>query len=591
MLNALPVLTVAHSVTNAHIGLQANVKTITVLGGFALGVVAGISAFRGEELDIRPLSPDLVRLQLRAALTGFPLSSAVTGYLPNPAVIEAVADELAGHAFPLVVDPVCVAFGVRPLLDEAGVDALRRHLLPLADLVTPNVREAELLAGLPLRKESDIAPLGRALLDLGAKAVLITGWRDESRPAEITDWLIRPHQPPMPLPQPRVDARNTTGCGNALATAIASWMTGDWPLPILIAKAQAYLNLCLRNSLALGESGSVPDLAAPLRSTLGLLTHEPTKAEQLGIVGHSPALRHALQTAEALAPAQVPVLIRGETGTGKGLFAEYIHTLSGRPASRFVSVNCAAIPETLLESTLFGHRRGAFTGATHDLKGQFELADGGTLFLDEIAELSPSSQVKLLRVLETGLVQVLGEAAPHKVDVRIIAATNQNLADLMKRKAFREDLYYRLNVGTIHLPPLRERSEDIPALAQNCLDRVNAMLPTPRFFAADALDALQRYSWPGNVRELANIVECSARLSRHRMLDSDALRLPSDARPGPRLLPGISLEDHIASVRDACIVQAVERCRGNCSEAARQLGLTPQAVSRHMRLRRSRNPK
>lgn len=581
------VLTVTHTVSSGSVGIQADIKTITVLGGFGLGVATAVSAYSGGHLQTHPLDAELVRFQLRSVLADFPLSAAKTGRLLTPAIIAAVADELAGHNFPLVVDPVSATHQGERLLDDAGVDALRQRIVPLADIITPNAHEAGLLTGLPARNQSDIAAAGRRLLGLGARAALITGWKTDNEPERITDWLILPHQPPIPLSQPRVDTTSTVGCGNTLAMAVAAWMTENLPLPKVVAKAQAYLNLCLRNAHALGSAGCVPDLAAPLRDRLGLPGAEPTQAEQLGIVGHSPALRAALQTASGLAPSLVPVLIRGETGTGKGLFAEYIHTLSGRPAGKFVSVNCAAIPETLLESTLFGHRRGAFTGAVHDLKGQFELADGGTLFLDEIAELPPSSQVKLLHVLESGQVQVLGEATPRKVDVRIVAATNQDLAELMKRKAFREDLYYRLNVGIVRLPPLRERREDIPTLAQHCLDRVNKTLPTPRFFTAEALDALQGYDWPGNVRELANIIECSARLSPHRMLDREDLRLPDAASSRLRLQPGIRLEDYIAGVRDACIVQAVERCRGNCSEAARQLGLTPQAVSRHMRMRRS----
>jgi transcriptional regulator with GAF, ATPase, and Fis domain len=182
--------------------------------------------------------------------------------------------------------------------------------------------------------------------------------------------------------------------------------------------------------------------------------------QQLGIVGDHPRMRQALEYGAALAPSAVPILLLGETGTGKELFARCIHRLSGRPADRFVPINCAALPQELVESILFGHKRGAFTGAMSDQKGKFDIADRGTLFLDELAELPLSTQAKLLRVLQDGVIEPLGAPNAHHVDVRIIAATNRALQQAMRHRKFREDLYYRLNVGEIHVPPLRDRRSD-----------------------------------------------------------------------------------------------------------------------------------
>jgi len=183
---------------------------------------------------------------------------------------------------------------------------------------------------------------------------------------------------------------------------------------------------------------------------------------KLGIVGDHPAMQRALEVGAMLAPSNAPILIYGETGTGKELFARFIHRLSGKPQETFIAVNCAAIPEDLVESTLFGHKKGAFTGAITDQIGKFDAANGGTLFLDELGELPLPAQAKLLRVLQDGLVEPIGEVKPHKVDVRVIGATNRDLRKLVKQGKFREDLFYRLNVGEIKLPPLRERRSDIP---------------------------------------------------------------------------------------------------------------------------------
>ncbi len=309
-----------------------------------------------------------------------------------------------------------------------------------------------------------------------------------------------------------------------------------------------------------------------------------TAIRELGIVGDHPSMRRSLEIGATLAPSAVPILILGETGTGKELFARFIHWLSGRPGDRFVPLNCAAIPEDLVESILFGHKKGSFTGATIDQAGKFDVADGGTLFLDEVGELPLPTQGKLLRVLEDGLVEPLGEKKAHKVDVRIVAATNQNLGRAIRQGKFREDLYYRLNVGEIQLPPLRERKSDIPKIALHVLDRVNAGLRGPKRLSQGALSRLQSHSWPGNVRDLENVIERSVRLARNDVLEADDLLIsepvtyadPLAALPEPHR--GFSLEEYLASARKQLMLRALELSEGNHSEAARLLGISPQAV-------------
>jgi DNA-binding NtrC family response regulator len=314
-----------------------------------------------------------------------------------------------------------------------------------------------------------------------------------------------------------------------------------------------------------------------------------TVIRELGIVGEHPAIRQALEIGAVLASSSAPILILGETGTGKELFARFIHRLSGRRLDRFVPINCAAIPTDLVESVLFGHKKGSFTGATSDQIGKFDLADGGTLFLDELAELPMPSQAKLLRILQDGLVEPLGEKKAHKVNVRVIAATNQDLRKAIQRGRFREDLFYRLNVGEIRLPALRERRSDISKTALHVLDRVNATLRRPKRLSPGALARLQNYAWPGNVRDLENVLERSARLARQDLLDADDLMIsepmtssdPLAVLPEPRA--GFSLDEYLTSARKQLILHALEIAKGNQSEAARLLGLTPQAVHKFLR--------
>jgi transcriptional regulator with PAS, ATPase and Fis domain len=313
-----------------------------------------------------------------------------------------------------------------------------------------------------------------------------------------------------------------------------------------------------------------------------------TTISRLGIVGDHPRMVAALEAGAMLAQSNAPVLILGETGTGKELIARFIHHLSGRAKDSFVPLNCAAIPKELAESLLFGHKKGAFTGATSNQDGKFVQADGGTLFLDELGELPIAAQTKLLRVLQDGIVEPLGAKAPRKVNVRIIAATNQNLKKAIKRGQFREDLYYRLNVGEIMLPPLRERKNDIPKIALHVLDRVNGGLKKPKRLSQKALARLQRHDWPGNVRDLQNAIERSVLMARKDVLDADDLLIsePADEGDPLSLLPephdGFSLEEFLSGARKQLMLRALEMAGNNQSEAARLLGVSPQAVHKFL---------
>jgi len=317
---------------------------------------------------------------------------------------------------------------------------------------------------------------------------------------------------------------------------------------------------------------------------------DPTEAiRALGIVGDHPRMRRALEYATDLAPATLAVLILGDTGTGKELIARLIHRLSPRAQGKFVPVNCGAIPAELAESLLFGHKKGAFTGALQDQVGKFALADGGTLFLDEIGELPPPTQAKLLRVLQDGEVEPLGALKTQKVNVRVIAATNRDLKAAIADGKFREDLYYRVAVGVIELPALCERASDIPKLALHVLDRINSGLRSPKRLSVAALRRLQAHRWPGNVRALENVLERSARLCPRPVLEAEDLLIedpitrddPFSGLPVPH--EGFSIDDFQRQARRQLILRALEMTGENQSAAARLLGVTPQAVSKFLK--------
>ncbi len=266
----------------------------------------------------------------------------------------------------------------------------------------------------------------------------------------------------------------------------------------------------------------------------------PRRFEQ--IIGNSPALESVLEQVERVAPTDSTVLIQGETGTGKELIARAIHNLSARCGRPFIKLNCAAIPFDLLESELFGHERGAFTGAIAQKIGRFEMADKGTLFLDEVGDIPPALQPKLLRVLQEQEFERLGSTRTHQVDVRLVAATNRNLVDMVKRNEFRSDLYYRLNVFPITLPPLRERREDIPALVEHYAEiYARRMDKQIDHIPPETMSALVSYQWPGNIRELQNFIERSVILTSGNVLHPPLASLNRAAEA--ESLGPITLED------------------------------------------------
>lgn len=245
-----------------------------------------------------------------------------------------------------------------------------------------------------------------------------------------------------------------------------------------------------------------------LSSENKMLNKKLASISQNTIIGTSPVMQKLLKTAETLAKTELPVLILGETGTGKELLADYIQARSGRADKPFVKVNCGALPESLIDSELFGSIKGAFTGAFENKKGYFEQADGGTLFLDEVGELSLQAQVRFLRVLQFGLMDKVGSPKPLSVNVRIIAATNRNLEAMMKQGSFRQDLFYRLQAFPLHLPPLRERKEDIPAIARHIVQKIAHKFSLPVYpLKKECLEKMYRYAWHGNIREMENIIE------------------------------------------------------------------------------------
>jgi DNA-binding NtrC family response regulator len=318
-----------------------------------------------------------------------------------------------------------------------------------------------------------------------------------------------------------------------------------------------------------------------------LLSERDAEFNHYGLVGRSRTILEVIRRAELVAESRSTVLVTGETGTGKELVARAIHARSGQHDMPLIKVNCAAIPETLLESELFGHVRGAFTGATFTKKGRFALADGGTIFLDEIGTMSTSVQAKLLRVLQDREFEPLGSERTQKVDVRVIAATNRDLRSLVAAGRFQEDLYYRLNVIPIALPPLRERREDIPTLvehfirqfARNSGKRIEGVEP-------GVLEELQRYDWPGNVRELENTIERAVVLATGSVLTRDTMWLMGAISPPAAGLPSLRLRANLEWAERETIRRALERAGGVKKDAAELMGISQRALSHYLQKHR-----
>ncbi|MFZ2491835.1 MAG: sigma-54 dependent transcriptional regulator [Thermoanaerobaculia bacterium] len=298
------------------------------------------------------------------------------------------------------------------------------------------------------------------------------------------------------------------------------------------------------------------------------------------IIGKSAKMQEIFSIVQRIAKTMSTVVIAGESGTGKELIARAIHYNSAR-RGKFVSINCGALPETLLESELFGHERGAFTGAIREKKGLFHEADRGTIFLDEIGETSTAVQIKLLRVLQDRVVRRVGSNVESAVDVRVIAATNRDLAESIREGSFREDLFYRINVIPITLPPLRHRAEDIPLLVDHFIEKFCGKMDVPRKrISADAMRAIEKYSWPGNVRELENVVERMIALEASEVLTTKSLpevvllggRAPQSTFELPA--EGLSLQDHLESIGKIFMLQALERTGGVQTQAAELLRMS-----------------
>ena len=301
----------------------------------------------------------------------------------------------------------------------------------------------------------------------------------------------------------------------------------------------------------------------------------------LPIIGKSAALTEVLDTVERIAKTNAPVLITGESGTGKELIAEAIHRSSLRSDKPFVKVNLGGISTSLFESEMFGHKKGAFTNAFSDRKGRFEMADGGTIFLDEIGELELPSQVKLLRVLQDMTYEVLGDSRQRRCDVRVVCATNANLVDMVAERTFREDLYYRINLITIHLPALRERTEDIPLLVRHFADKASEQNALPRVeITTDAINYLKTLPYPGNIRELKGLVERTMLMNQGKELgkaefEACVVTSPSTADIN---IAGGSIED----TERQLIINAIEKHQGNMSKVASALGISRGALYRRL---------
>ena len=371
---------------------------------------------------------------------------------------------------------------------------------------------------------------------------------------------------------------------------LVEWMQDHAPeIPVAVITAHGNVEAAVR-ALKLGAFDfvskplDIADLRKLVAQALRLGPQREAKAagDQMGLLGSSPAMDRLRDMIARVARSQAPVHISGESGTGKELVARLIHESGSRREAPFVPVNCGAIPSELMESELFGHRKGSFTGAVADKPGLVQAAEGGTLFLDEVADLPLPMQVKLLRLIQEKTVRPVGDQKEQPVDVRILSATHRDLGELVAAGRFREDLYYRLNVIELRVPPLRERREDIPQLAEALLERLSgrADVPVPGL-SRDAAARLQGYSYPGNVRELENVLERAVTLCGGDMIGPDDIQLragPQDQVEEGAVGAPAGLEGALEDIERATIVKALEQNRYNKTATARQLGITFRAL-------------
>lgn len=371
----------------------------------------------------------------------------------------------------------------------------------------------------------------------------------------------------------------------------------DWPCEVVVLTGQPDYDDCVTAM----KSGAFHYLCKPTEPALiedalqRAVDHLRLRRENAALrrmlpavgvsdfVGASPAIRAVLEMTQQIAPADGRVVILGESGTGKGLLARMIHSLSRRRAKPFVDVHCGAVADQLLESELFGHERGAFTGAVGEKPGLFELADGGTLFLDEFAEMSPEMQTKLLKVLDSGELRRVGSVRTTIVDVRVLVATNRNLDELVRGGKVREDLLHRVDVVRITLPTLRERPEDIPRFVQYFMTMHQRRGLVPKTMTTQAMRALQGYPWPGNVRELANTIERLMILSPRPTIDVGDL--PENLRAGRTVFALDDLWLTLEEIERRHIQRVLETTKGNQAEAARRLGVDRMTLARKLKQR------
>jgi transcriptional regulator with GAF, ATPase, and Fis domain len=326
-------------------------------------------------------------------------------------------------------------------------------------------------------------------------------------------------------------------------------------------------------------------LVSALRADQAKLKAELQDKKFGEIIGSCPSMLEVFRKLQKVATTDISVLITGETGTGKELIAKEIHRRSHRSDGPFITINCGAIPENLIESELFGHIKGAFTGAIATRAGRFQAADKGTLFLDEIGELPLNLQVKLLRALQERVVVRVGDSKPEKVDIRVIAATNRNLEEEIRTGGFREDLYYRLNVVNLWLPPLRERGDDVLIIAKVLLSKYADELESKvRGYSPAALAAIKKYAWPGNIRQLENRIKKALVLCDESVLSAEDL----DLGAGGELISVLPLEKAKEEFQRRYVLEALERNNGNRTQTARDLGVDPRTIFRY--LEREANP-